>query len=457
MINKEKKFNILYFIVLLGLLFFAHWRNPFDSDEGLILDGAWNLWHGRELYTDFFEFIPPGSFYLVWLIFKFLPIDYFSVKFISLLIFWAGTIGIFQISKILSKSKLVYLGPFILVSASFFWPIINHNIYNLCLLIWSSFFFINFLEKKNINFLLAAGFSAVLALLFLQQKGLALIFTQGVFLLIYSYLDDKKNILKNISFYVLPIFLVMFFIFLKWPPLFLYEKLMSFVWQNYIEVNKMSYAIMNFFLLLTLLVAIILKRKKSPIIYYLLGLQFVLLLTTFSRPDNYHVLLVAFPLFSLLPEIFQWIIKIPFQPLKYTILMTSILLLSLMILPSLLFISTNPAHGKKSPFYELVNYLKQNCPGENDLYVGPFIPGLYFETGKLNPTPYYILMTGFQDNSFFETAKNYLEKNPPRCIVMNYQIVEKFKYDRNNQVDNFIAENYNPAFKFYNDEIFIKK
>lgn len=457
MSRKEKIFNLIYWLGLLGVLLFAHYRNPFDSDEGLILDGAWNLLNGRELYTDFFEFIPPGSFYLVWLIIKIFSVNYFPVKVISLLIFLFGAMGVFQISKKLSPSKLNYLPPFILITASFFWPIINHNIYNLTLLIWSTYFFINYLQNKLNRDLIFSGLIAGLSLLFLQQKGLAIIFAQGMFLIYYSYPTKTKNIFKQVSIYSAAALTPLVLLFLKWSPTFLYETLISFVLQNYIDVNKMSYTIMNFFLLTSLIAAIILKSQKSFIVHFLLWLQFCLLLTTFSRPDNYHVVLVLFPLFSLIPSIIKerWGKINPIFTYLEISLIGSILFC--LVFPSVFFIATNPPRGKSNPLYNLVDYIKENCPRENDLYTGPFIPGLYFETAKLNPTPYYILLTGFQNENFFAETKKHLEENSPRCIVMNYQIVEKFHYNKNNLVDNYIRENYQLTTKFFDDEVYIKK
>ncbi|MDD3102075.1 MAG: hypothetical protein PHE59_02935 [Patescibacteria group bacterium] len=75
------------------------------------------------------------------------------------------------------------------------------------------------------------------------------------------------------------------------------------------------------------------------------------------------------------------------------------------------------------------------------------MPDIYFETKKINPTPYSVLITNQQTKEQFLEAKKMLEKYQPTCAVLNYNIVAKFNYDKNNPVDNYILNNYKPSFQ----------
>ena len=441
--------------MLLGILLLVHSRNPFDSDEGVILEGAWNMLNGKTLYTNFFEFIPPGSFYFVFLLWKIFSPTYFAAKLFSVLLFWLTGIGIYKISRIFRSSILNYIAPAIFVCSSFFWPIINHNANNLFFLVYATYFFLVGLSKNQNKFYLCSGLLSGISILFLQQKGIILCATLFSYLIFLAIFEKSKEKIKQALIYFGSAFLATLIIFIKWSPVLLYNNLIKFALSNYIETNKMPFGILIFFVILTVLAMLLLKNQKSKRIYFLFYLQFTLLATTFARPDNYHILLVIFPLYSLLPLIILEILKINSYA-KYLYLAIISLVLFLIVIPSLLFISMNPPTFKRSPLYQTVDFIKENCPRNNDLYVGPFIPGLYFEAKKVNFTPYYILMTGFQGQEYFETTRKLLEINQPKCIVMNYEIVKKFNYSQDNPVDNYIKSNYTLKKQVFADMIFIK-
>ena len=66
------------------LLIALHATHQLDSDEGVILNGAWNILNGRTLYTDFFEIVAPGSFYLIFAAWKLFGADFWIAKSIAI-------------------------------------------------------------------------------------------------------------------------------------------------------------------------------------------------------------------------------------------------------------------------------------------------------------------------------------------------------------------------------------
>lgn len=445
----------LYWLFLFIVLLFAHYKNTFDSDEGVILEGAWNLFNGKELYNDFFEFIPPGSFYFIFILWKLFSPNFYIAKLASIFIFFFSSVGIFKICELLQKNKLNYLPPAIFIGSSFFWPLINHNTFNLFFLIYATFFFIRSIQNKKNKDLVVAGILSFMSIYFLQQKGLVLIGVNTSWLLGSFLYKKNNNYIKKTTIYLTSSLLPLFFLFIKWSPIILYRNIIEFALTSYTNTNKMPYGITVFFLIATLIFWLALKNQKSKIITYLLFLEICLLISTIPRPDHYHVLLIIFPLYILLPLLIK---KITFYSLLPKIIYSTIILvvLSFLLQPSISYILYNPPL-QKSKIYEVVDYIKKNCPRNNDLYAGPFIPGLYFESKKINFTPYYILIPNFQSKNDFFIAEKSLKENQPACIVMNYKIVDKFKYDKNNPVDNYIQENYKLEKQIINDLIFIKK
>ena len=82
------------------------------------------------------------------------------------------------------------------------------------------------------------------------------------------------------------------------------------------------------------------------------------------------------------------------------------------------------------------------CPGKY-IYVGPFAPNVYFEFRKLNATPYPLLMTSQSTPAQFENALEYLKNIKPLCAILNYpSSLNRFKYNKDNLVDNYIKDKY---------------
>ncbi len=96
---KNVDIKIVWWLCLLLITILFHSKHILDSDEGVILDGAWNLLNGKKLYIDFFEFITPGSFYIVLWAWKIFGASYWVAKFLSILIIFFSAVGLYKISN----------------------------------------------------------------------------------------------------------------------------------------------------------------------------------------------------------------------------------------------------------------------------------------------------------------------------------------------------------------------
>jgi len=458
---KEKYKNLLFKIknklaangwwlfLFLILLFFHCARLP-NSDEGVVINGAWNLINHRQLYVDFFEFIPPGSFYLIFWFWKIFGAHYFIANFLAIIIVFLSSIGIHKITQTISKNKFTCFFPLIFIITSVYWPIINHNVFNIFFVIWAVYFFLKGLSDYSKNNFIISGLLSGLSILFLQQKGIVLLLALSSFLII-SFIKEKKYSLLKLNFYFLAFSFLPLLLLLKWPLKILYENLIIFPLFTYIEVNKTPFYLFAFFLAVLFLMIWVLRKEKSKKIWLLIYVQFFLLLSVLPLPDFYHISLILFPLYSILSVYLE---KIKSFNLAKNSIYSIIILLAILVIvyPAIIVACCQPF------FYlakndKLISYIKDNCPGQY-LYAGPFIPDVYFETRKLNPTPYSFLITNQQTKEQFLEAKKILEKYKPTCAVLNYNIVAKFNYNKNNPVDNYILNNYKKVFQENNTYVY---
>lgn len=434
-----QKFNniIPLWVVLSILVFIFHLNHPLDSDEGVILEGAWNLINGRELYTDFFEFVTPGSFYLVFWIWKFFGVSYWVANFASIVLIFFGAFGIYRISEQISSSKFNSIPPFIFLFSSFYWPIINYNTFNIFFIIWAVYFFQKGLNSKKYNFIIS-GLITGLSILFLQQKGIALLFALFSFFL-FLFIHERKKIWLKLSLYYLVFsFFPLIILFIKWPISLLYSNLIDFAFFHYVEMLPLNIFLLFFIILIS--VIIVLRKEKNYKILLLLYVQFILLLTIIPRSDYFHSTLIIFPLCAILPILLKQLNRFS-NVIKNFYYCLTFIIIAIIVMPSLLFVTYYPPFST-TEYGSVISYIKKNCLNDNNLYAGPFMPGMYFETRKLNITPYSWLITQNKvPEQFLETAR-LLKKNKPKCAVLSYANVDKFNYNKDNPVDNYIINNY---------------
>lgn len=458
--KKLKLFYIIYWLSIFSGLLFFHFITKSNADEGVVLNGAWNLINGRRLYIDFFSFIPPASFYFIFAIWKIFGVSYLAAQAASILVWFLGIFGIFKISQEIYRTDNNYLLPIFLVLASSGFILINHNIYNIVCLIWSTYFLVIALKNsfktieqptikilfrwgqlKTSYFLFAlAGLFNGLGFIFLQQKSLVFYLAVNLFLVsLIFFKKELKNFWKKISVYNLFVFAPMLILFF-WPLKLLFYNLIEFPLFQYIEVNRISFFNLFFFGFIYLIFVLVLRKRKEIEIKIILFLQLFLLLSTIPLPDIYHIFQVYFPIFALSPLILKEIFK-KRRGLKYflnfifCIFILKFISTAVVILA--LYSSKIPDHTKA--WNELVS---ENCPGKY-LFVGPFFPDFYFKTKKLNSTPFDILITGHQTEEQFQLALQALKDNPPACAVLIYPLfLERFHHNKNNPVETYIRNNY---------------
>jgi hypothetical protein len=443
-----KKIKFYWPWLILGLaLFLTHSQHLVDSDEGIILNAAWNIINGKKLYLDSFEFIAPGSPYLLALWWKLTGVGYLTAACLSYLVSFSSLVGLYLISQKLGVKQWKFLAPAVFIILSSFWTLINHNNFNAAAIIWSAYFLILGLDHKK-YFLLLAGFFSSLAILFTQHKGLV---SAIIFLIYLSYLTikQKANLAKLIIF-IIGLVIPLSCLFIFWSPMTLYQDLIIFPSLNYPLTNFLP---LTWWLICFLSAGVIVfstclgtNKKIRPNIILLSCLSLSLLLTSLTRADIEHIfqtLVILLPVLALMFEIY--LPGLTNKPAIYTLL--TLLIISRCLWP---------------PFDNLgarniIKVIKESCPTNRTIYAGPFMPGIYFEMRSLNIIPYSFLITQQQTKAQFAEALAIIKKNPPTCVVLSYGVVEKFSYNKNNPLDNFFQAKYKPAGKLGRINVLIKK
>lgn len=448
-----KKLLLWWWGGLAFFLLFFHSNNNIKTEEGMVLDGAWNMLNGREIYVDFFEFVAPGSFYLISTVWEITGAYLWIANAIGIVAIFFSAVGIYKMSTKLTSNKSTLFVPLFFVFSSLHWPIISYNTFNLFFVVWGTYFFLKGLQKGTVSNFISSGLYVGFSTLFFQHRGSLVTIVFFVFLLFVWLIRRrrywKKSLIMFSVFSLLPLL-----VFFKWPLGLLYSIIGKFALLNYLQTDETLFALIIFFLAFLLFIVLSLKKISKEIILLVL-LQVVLLSASFYYFEQYHVLIVLFPLLIIAPYAIEQILaKNLFT--KMTMFIFVMLSLWLLLFDSMQYEMSQVMLGSKNN-QELLLYVKQNCPQNNDLFVGPFMPGVYYETEKLNPTSFSWLVTDFHTEGHFNKVKRELEISQPRCAVMNYAAVEKFNYSQNNSVDEYVVNNY----KFYKSigdfEIFIIK
>lgn len=440
--NRRKIYIALYILALTALAVFLHSDHFLNADEGVILNGAWNIYNGRKLYLDFFSFLPPLSFYVIAWLWNLVGVSFWSAKILSIGFLLVGALGLYKIAEKSRPNILNLLVPsFFILSTSGIW-VINHNFYQLIFGIWAAYFFIVYISSRRYQTLIIAGLLAGLSIVTLQQKGLAFAGAGVLFLLLTKKFGTYLYRLKAACVYGLSTLVPLMLLLIFWSPLILWQNLICFPLFNYIESNRISYYLLVM-AVITLASVVLALNKLKTAQAYLIIICAAMLLSCYPLPDSYHLGIALALIIPLLPVLINFSAK--GWPRFWRIISFSGLAI-IWLWPASMFIVLSHYNVYSVSAYGFLNYIRQECPGKY-LQVGPFLPNIYFETGKLSATSFDILITGQQTAAQFSLAGEQLAKVAPACAVTIYpNSLKRFQYNRDNPVDNYIKDHYQAVY-----------
>jgi len=142
------------------------------ADEGYIIYGAKRVLEGQILYKDFFQFYPPGDFYLLALMYKLFGYSFIVARETAVIIDGLINTLLFYLSYKAIKSWYAVLPPlFFLILGFPNWMQYSHYWSSMLFLFVSLVFFLNYLEQYKNAYLCLTGFFIGITGLFLQTTG----------------------------------------------------------------------------------------------------------------------------------------------------------------------------------------------------------------------------------------------------------------------------------------------
>lgn len=439
--NFEKKLNVSFDLVWLffyaSVIFFFFWTHPMNSDEGIVLAGSWALQNGHNIYSDFFSIVTPGVYYLILWTWKIFGVSYVVAKALSLIAFALSAFGLMKIIQKFFTGFFSYLLPLLFIFFGLHWPIVSYYTFNLACLIWASYFFLGYIEKRTPAAIFIAGMFSAVAFFFLWNRGIVFL---AVCLPFIWLLNKNKRFFSDVLLFLAPVLLAIITLVCVWPFQLVLDNLIVFPFLHYSEIIEKNFVL--FFVILSIigLYAVILRKEKDVRIKFLLAVQILLLLSTESLPDLYHISTIIFPLLILWLLCWRQTKNVKFY-WRVLVFSSAILTLYIFLKPSIINVANSYQYELK-PNNEILDFIDRECDASDYLYAGPFIPNFYFETRKENPSPYSWLITNHHTVAQFNQTAESLKKFQPSCAVLNYEMVKKYNYNMNNPVDNYIKDNY---------------
>lgn len=442
------------------LLVLLHARNPLDPDEGVILNGAWSLLNGRRLYTDFFEFLAPGSFYLVLAAWKAFGSSFWVAKALGIAALLAATLGVHRIGEAVLGQPLRRVDRILLAACAVLFciysgysPAINHNTFHLPLAVWSTYCVVRGLQLRSCRMYAIGGLLGGGCMWFLQHRAAAMAAVTLGALLALTPRAGAPAKWRGPAAYLLAFLIPVAALPLCWPAAVLFENLIVFPATRYAEVNAVEPTLLLWSASFVVGAAWLL-RGAGAVVWLLLAVQVSLLLSVVQRADLNHVTSALFPLLALIPLLVRPIAGLATRAFQLWIAAGMLAL----AVPLVAFASINPAlfltDWTRHPALEFV---RERCGASPYLYAGPFAPGLYFETRRLNPTRYSILLPHLHTDEQFVDARADLQAQRPPCVITHYAMAEKFRYTTQNPVDVWISANYDPVFELRGRQVWMAK
>ena len=477
------------------------------GDEGLVLYGSQLVLEGVLPYRDFFEVFGPGSFYWNAFFFKLFGINLYTAR--TLLLITGVTLALLPIWM----TRRIHRGPFELLPAVFLflvsipiWPACSHH--------WDSnlFFFISFVmvllwqDTENSFYLAMTGIFCGLTYFFLQQKGLLLLLSLTLSILIINYLkENKMKIIFNIILFVgcfSAIILTVFIFFyinsglndmvydtILWPFNFYKQVnvvpygfgLREFLWQYFdnslsplpsgLAISLSSILIFPYILIFLLPFIVIglcffcIKIKSyranifnvSTIPYWVVGIG--LWLSEAHRPDIYHLVWgspIIFVLFYLMVNVL-----LNNRKCLLTIIF-GIIIISSFTLGMFNLLKSSSAREKiisrRGIYYtfegdDALAFLLQKVKEGEYAFIYPYYPMYYFLANIKNPTKYNNLIYNYHTNFQFKETVKSLERKKVKYILWDTVVEGRnlmlwfphYKHPENSSLimEQYITKSYN--------------
>jgi len=510
---KKNKYIHWFKLITIYIAVFAitHWYLSYyrdmlyalSADEGYIIYGAKRVLDGQIIYKDFFQFYPPGNFYLLALIYKLFGYSFTVARESAIIIDSLINVMMFYLSYKAFKAWYAIIPPLFFMILGFpNWIQFSHYWTSELFFLFSLIFFLWYLEQKKRYYLYISGFLIGITTLFLQMPGLyggilllmllfvlkfhnkdlwklAINFTISAavpLIIVFGYLEIKGAFLESIKQQV-------FVIFNTYPKTFAFNPL-DFIFKG---IYPLSIFIGVYFFgsILTLIYFVVFNKHTRNITGIIIVGNIVLFLTIAHSMDLEHLLpnIPLFLIILILPfkELLDYTKQhsIPLYKVFYylfgTIAVISVLWSLISIRSNINRINTQAFHiningtslwtFSEKQAWEIKEFfpkVEEDLHGEKSVFVYPYCSLIYTFLNFDNPTfteVFPVITNSLNHYEYsFNRAVQELIKNKTRYIIYcnwpeHYTqmllALNKTQYKKN-VLDLFVENNYLPLFRINN-------
>ena len=443
-----------FWVALAGMLIVLNRGDPMSSDDGIVLAGAWDMLLGRTIYRDFFVWAAPGSFYSVWAAWSLFGASYEVAKALGiasvLLVAWA----IVRIAGLFTTSRSAYLLAVLHAFMSFTWPIASYNVLSIPFIAWATYFGARGCIDGRPRSFFFAGLCSGLGVLYLQHRGIAICGATALFCT-YQAFRSGRSWVRSLAWYALGVTPCLL-LFARWDLSVVIDALLVFPWQRYQPDSTHRASPTPYVCVWLLLGGLVwLQRRRLRVgSAYVLVVQAALLAMAYRSWDWEHISFSSFPLFASVAQL-DWSAEPSDGRLRrFLVGYAYVFLAGLAVLPTL----------RKGLAIERVRdvralptmrFIETHCDGSPYLWAGPFIPGFYFYTRKVNPTRFSLLVARQNRPEHVAEVLADLERTPPPCAVLNDRIGSLW-HTPDNDVDRFLHEHYAEAHRVGDTAVWVR-
>jgi hypothetical protein len=440
--------GILYWLSVGILALILHSSHPLNSDEGLVLNGAWQLTAGKRMYADFVEYVTPGAAYATYALWALLGTpSYLAAKLLAIAFWILSAAGLARLTAIVAGGWAPGLAVLLWLFAGRAYPLINHNTYSSFAAVWCAWMLLRGAGTHRARDYGLAGAGAGLVFLFLQTKGLLLL---GAVMLVAASLGEGSlgkraaragGALLGFAAIVAPLSGA-------WSPgVLLHHWFVYPLTAGYLQQNHVSPGTAVIEVLLVAAMVGVAWWTRSLAAAVLTVFQAALVASHAYMVDLGHLAINAFPAIVVLGLVVDRLLPRRLARLPAPTWVAAALAVTV---PLWLVSAPGQAFFRGSIFYlDVLGHPRGDVFDHpvvrkaRHIYAGPFLPGLYFELRK--PNPFFVSNMLLCRSDCQARIRDTLARVRPEVVFLHYGISDRFAYDRNNPADTYIRATYRPC------------
>jgi len=414
------------------------------------------MWNGKKMYDEFQHYFGPGSSYAVCITWALTggP-SFFSARVLSLLLSFSSVIAVYLI---LSRRGVRGLGLAVALAAWIFaaaqYPPINHNSFSSFAAAWLLLLVLRAQDRdaQGIGYVvdhLVVGLGAGVVTLFLHTKGMFLLAALSAFTLFA--VGGWRGLRAAITVAIGGVCIIAPLLLVWRPSVLIREWFLVPMAGDYLGHTSASRPLAIACVAVTAAITAIAFRLRDRQLIAVAVFQGALIGSALYNVDVPHVGINSFPLVVFVPLALQRYAASrrppDAAPLPEKFSATATMAIVVAMVGVLIATPVGRASFKGSTLYvDFIRRVPRNIfpqpkvVAAHAIYIGPFMPVLYFLLGKKNP--FFVSETIVCGPDCLRRLRAEIEQVKPEIAFLNYEMARHMRYDANNPVDTYFRDRY---------------